>query len=110
MAVQAARRNETASMGERKMGSDERTSAAQLDATQQDTAPRLSQAPNWRHRLLGVIYGPANHVRNTLRHLLGQQSIGICALIPAITRRAMAARCCWCGTAIAPAGACRAAG
>jgi len=67
---------EAAGMGERKMGIDER-----ILATQQDTAPRLSQAPNWRHRLLGVIYGPANHVRNTLRHMLGQQSIGVCALI-----------------------------
>ena len=76
MAVQAANRNETAGMGERKMGSEERISAAQLDA-----APRLSQAPNWRHRLLRVIYGPANHVRNTLRHMLGQHSIGVCALI-----------------------------
>jgi 8-oxo-dGTP pyrophosphatase MutT (NUDIX family) len=51
------------------------------DRRQGVAAGQLVQASGWRHRLLARIYGPANHVRNRLRHLLGQQSIGVCALI-----------------------------
>lgn len=36
---------------------------------------------NWRHRLLAAIYPPAMWMRNCLRHRLGQQSMGVCALI-----------------------------
>lgn len=35
----------------------------------------------WHHRLLAWIYPWAMWVRNPLRHRLGQQSIGVCALI-----------------------------
>lgn len=55
------------------------------DAAASDSVGRegrlLVQAPGWRHRLLALIYTPANYLRNSLRHLLGQQSIGVCALV-----------------------------
>jgi len=57
------------------------TKVDRRQAAPAEAAGPLAQAPRWRHRLLAVIYGPANYVRNTLRHLLGQQSIGVCALI-----------------------------
>lgn len=43
--------------------------------------PRVTQEPGWCHRLLAVIYAPVMHVRNRLRHLAGQKSIGVAALI-----------------------------
>ncbi|HVJ42420.1 MAG TPA: NUDIX domain-containing protein [Dongiaceae bacterium] len=52
-------------------------------APQQEAIPASSVPPgrNWRHRLLAAIYPPAMWMRNSLRHRLGQQSIGVCALI-----------------------------
>jgi ADP-ribose pyrophosphatase YjhB (NUDIX family) len=41
----------------------------------------LSQSMTWRHHVLARIYRPVMWLRNTLRHRMGQVSIGTCAII-----------------------------